>query len=132
MIIVLDASAGIEIVLNRPRAAIFNESILKSTKVITSDLYKAEVANVIWKYVKANLLQREKANRALVLAEGLIDEFIDISENNEEAMNESMRIGHSTYDLLYFTLARRFSSTLITLDKNLKKISEKNGIEVIS
>jgi predicted nucleic acid-binding protein len=132
MIIVIDASAGIEIALDRSKSSLFNQKILSATKVITSDLYKIEVANVIWKYVRANFLERQKANRTLALAQNLVDEFIDISENNEEAMNESIRIGHSTYDLLYFTLARRYSSSLMTLDAKLKKIAEDAGIDVIS
>lgn len=132
MIIVIDASAGIEIALDRSKSSIFNQKILSAKKVITTDLYKIEVANVIWKYVKTNLLEREKANKTLELAQSLVDEFIDISENNEEAMNESIRTGHSTYDLLYFTLARRYSSSLMTLDIKLKKIAEDAGIDVIS
>jgi len=132
MIIVIDASAGIEIALDRSKSSLFNQKILSAKKVITSDLYKIEVANVIWKYVRANFLERQKANRTLALAQNLVDEFIDISENNEEAMNESIRIGDSTYDLLYFTLARRYSSSLMTLDAKLKKIAEDAGIDVIS
>ena len=97
MIIVIDASAGIEIILNRSKSAFFNRKILSARKIITSDLYKIEVANVIWKYVKANLLEKNRANQALALVQGLVDEFIDIAENNEEAMNESIRTGHSTY-----------------------------------
>lgn len=132
MIIVLDASAGIEIALDRSKADIFNQKLLSANKVIASDLYKIEVANVIWKYVKANMLEKARANKTLELAQSLVDEFIDIAENNEESMNESIRIGHSTYDLLYFTLARRYSATLITLDIKLKNIAENAGIEVIS
>jgi predicted nucleic acid-binding protein len=101
-------------------------------KVISSDLYKAEVANVIWKYVKAKLLEREKADKTLELAQDLVDEFIDIAENNEEAMNESIRMGLSVYDLVYFTLARRYSSALMTLDKKLIEIAENAGLDVIS
>ena len=132
MTVVLDASAGIEIALDRSKAALFNSEILSSERVISSDLYKIEVANVIWKYVRANLLEKSKANKTLQLAQSLVDEFIDISENNEEAMNESFRLSHSTYDLLYFTLARRYSSKLLTLDKRLKELAEVNGIEVLS
>ena len=132
MIIILDASAGIEIALDRAKSSELNEKPLFAKKIISSDLYKIDAANVIWKYVKANLLAKERANRTLELAQGLVDEFIDIAENNEEAMNESIRMGHSTYDLLYFTLARRYGSTLMTLDNKLKLIAEKNGIEVIS
>jgi predicted nucleic acid-binding protein len=132
MIIVIDASAGIEIALDRAKSALFSQKLLSAKKVISSDLYKIEVANIIWKYVKANLLEKEKANQTLELTQSLVDEYIDIAENNEEAMNESIRMGHSTYDLLYFTLARRYSSSLMTLDKELKVIAERSGLDVIS
>jgi predicted nucleic acid-binding protein len=132
MIIVIDASAGIEIVLERLKSSVFSQKIISARKVITSDLYKIEAANVIWKYVKANLVEKNMANKILELTQGLVDEFIDISENNEEAMNESIRTGHSTYDLLYFTLARRYGASLMTLDTKLKKLAESSGIDVIA
>jgi predicted nucleic acid-binding protein len=132
MIIVIDTSAGIEIVLQRSKSSLLNQMVLSARKVITSDLYKIEAANVLWKYVKANLLEKNKANKTLELTQGLVDEFIDISENNEEAMNESIRTGHSTYDLLYFTLARRYGASLMTLDAKLKGLAENSGIDVIA
>jgi len=131
MIIVLDASAGIEIVFGRERAGDFTAQVLTASKVITSDLYKAETANVIWKYVQAGLLKKEKAILSLELCVNLIDDFVDISENNEEAINESIRLNHSVYDLLYFTLARRNGAMLLTLDKKLNELSEENGITTL-
>lgn len=128
MIIALDASAGIEIVFARERAGDFKAQVLTASKVITSDLYKAETANVIWKYVKAGLLKKEDAIVTLELCIDLIDDFVDISENNEEAMNESIRLNHPVYDLLYFTLARRNGAMLLTLDKKLNELCEENGI----
>jgi len=131
MIIVLDASAGIEIVFGRERADAYKAQVLKARRVITSDLYKAETANVIWKYVKAGLLKKENAIVTLELCINLIDDFVDISENNEEAINESIRLNHSVFDLLYFTLARRNGAMLLTLDKKLNELSEKNGIVIL-
>lgn len=128
MIIVLDASAGIEIVFGREKAGQLKTQIRTAGKVITSDLYKAETANVIWKYVKADLLEKENAVPLLKLCLDLVDDFIDISENNEEAVNESIRLNHPVYDLLYLTLARRNGAMLLTLDKKLKKLCEDNGI----
>lgn len=130
MIVVLDASAAIEIVLDREKAGGFRAHIIKAAKVITSDLYKAETANVIWKYVQTDLLKKEHANRTLELCMGLIDEFMDISENNEESIHESIRINHSVYDVLYLTLARRTGAILLTLDKKLNMIAAENGIMV--
>jgi predicted nucleic acid-binding protein len=129
MTIVLDASAGIEVVLDRPRAKALRERIEEATKVISSDLYKAETANAIWKYVRAGFIPRRDADRLLELAQGLVDDFIDIAENNGEAMGEAIRTGHPAYDLLYMTLARRNGAVLLTLDGKLKKLAEKNGIQ---
>ncbi len=131
MILVLDASAAIEIVLKREKSAIFSTVVLSSRKVISTDLYKIEVTNTLWKYVKAGLIDRSLATEILKLAQDLVDEFIDIAENNEEALIESIRLNHSSYDLLYFTLARRYGGKLMTLDKKLGELAEKNGIEVI-
>ena len=130
MIIVLDASAGIEIALNREKGKSLDELITKSSKVIASNLYKAEVANVIWKYVKAKLLDKEYAIKTLQLCERLVDEYIDISDNNEEAMLEGIRLNHSVYDLLYLVIARRTGAKLVTMDEKLKKIAIENGVDV--
>jgi len=130
MIIVLDASAGIELALTRENSDKYERIIEKSTKVISSDLYKAEVTNVLWKYFKAGQLSKEEAFKRLHYCEELIDEFIDISNNNEEALLEGIRLDHSIYDLLYLTLARRNGAMLLTQDKKLKEIAKQNGIEV--
>ena len=130
MIIVLDASAGIELSLSRENSEKYGQVLERSTKVISSDLYKAEVTNVLWKYFKAGQLSKEETFKCLHYCEDLVDEFVDISSNNEEALLEGIRIRHSVYDLLYLTLARRNGATLLTQDKKLKEIAKQNGIEV--
>jgi len=130
MIIVLDASAGIEIALSRESSEIYERKIEKASKVITSELYKAETANVLWKYNNAGLLSKEEVQKRLKYCDELIDEYIDISENNEEALNEGIRIKHSVYDLLYLVIARRNGAILLTQDKKLKKIAKDSGVEI--
>jgi len=129
MIVVLDASAGIEIALSRIDAMKYETIITNASKVISSDLYKAEVANVLWKYHKSGLLNKNEVTQRLHYCTELVDEFIDIDENNEEALNEGIRIDHSIYDLLYLTLARRNGAILLTQDKKLKNIAKENGID---
>ncbi len=131
MTLVLDASAGIEIVLEQAMASEFSREIEHSDGVISSELYRAEVANVIWKYVKAGLLEKSQAKQTLALAESLVDHFVPISENNEESLIESIRIGHSTYDILYFTLARRNGAKILSMDKKLKALCVDSGIETV-
>ena len=131
MIIVLDSSVGIEIVLSREKSKKFISLIKQAKKVISSDLYKIEIANVLWKYAKAGLLQPHETNELLYLAQELVDEYKDISEYNEEAMREAIRLNHSAYDMLYFTLARRLGATLLTLDKQLSALCMESSVSII-
>ena len=131
MIIVLDASAGIEIALSRDNAKIYARKLENASKVITSELYKAETANVLWKYNSAGLLNKEEAQKRLRYCEELIDEYINISDNNEEALNEGIRTNHSIYDLLYLVIARRTGAVLLTQDKKLRKIACEAGVETV-
>jgi predicted nucleic acid-binding protein len=131
MILVLDANAGIEIVLDREKSALLNGFLSRADKVLTSDLYKAETANVIFKYVRSGLLDKDQAIEKLLFCDSLIDEFVDISMNKEEALMESIHSGHSTYDLLYLTLARRTGARLLSLDKKLNLLANKMGLETI-
>jgi predicted nucleic acid-binding protein len=131
MIIVIDANAGIEISLNRPKGKILSEYISTSEKVISSDLYKAEVANTLWKYVKGGFLQKGGTMEVMKIALSLVDEYIDINENNSESLSESIRLNHSSYDMLYFTLARRAGASLLTVDKKLLELAKEHGIGVV-
>lgn len=131
MIVVLDASAGIEIGLGRDNSLKFKELLEKASKVITSDLYKAEVTNVLWKYVKIKLLTKDVALQRLQYCLNLVDEYIDITENNQESLIESIRIDHSVYDILYLTIARRNGAILMTQDKKLMEIAKEQGIDIL-
>jgi predicted nucleic acid-binding protein len=130
LIVVLDSSAAVEVVLARKKAGKFKLLIENAEQVVSSDLFKAEVANTLWKYVRAELLGGDKTNKLLHLAEELVDEFVDIANNNEESMHEAIRLNHSTYDMLYFTLARRFGATLISVDKKLNTLCAEAGIPI--
>jgi predicted nucleic acid-binding protein len=129
MIIVLDSNAAIEVVLKRKKGTVFRELIEASEKTITSEFFRIETANVIRKYHKGNYITKEETNKLLELSENLIDEFVLISENNLEALNEAIRLDYSAYDMLYLTLARRTGALLITLDQRLNEIAEQEGIE---
>jgi predicted nucleic acid-binding protein len=131
MISVLDASAGIAIVLEQEFSEVFREEIGKSEKVVASDLYKIEVANAIWKYVRAGELEKENINKSLAMAIGLVDEFVDVSTNNEESLNEAVRLNYSAYNMLYYTLTRRLGGKLLTKDRKLKELCLRTGVEVL-
>ena len=129
MIVILDASAVIELILKRNHSEQIEEIISNCSKVITTDLYKAEITNVFWKYVKADLLCKTDAVTFLNFGIDIIDEYFDIAPYSIEALNEALRLKHSTYDMLYLTLAKRTGGILLTLDKKLSCIAKNEGIE---
>jgi predicted nucleic acid-binding protein len=130
MITVLDASAAIEILLSRSQSAELKKYLLESGEVVSPELFKAEIANVLWKYVRAGLLAQDQANVLLGLGLELIDDYIDMKDNITESMNEAVRLDHPVYDMLYLTLARRRGARLLTLDKKLKGIAQSAGVMV--
>jgi predicted nucleic acid-binding protein len=132
MIVVVDSNAAMEVVLKREKGLRFRQIIESAEKTISSEFFRIEAANVISKYYKGNYIKKDDCHTLLALSENLIDEFIPISENNLEALNESIRLNYSAYDMLYLTLARRTGAVLMTLDRPLGTIAEKEGIEVSS
>ncbi len=129
--IVLDASAAMEIVLSRPAHGALKLELTKASKVISSELFRVETANTIWKYVRSDYISMEKGNEILCLVHELVDEYIEVSDNIQEALNEAVRLNHPVYDLLYYTLARRFGARLMTLDRQLINLAEKTGIPLV-
>ena len=129
MIIVLDTSAGVDLILHGKHSKEIKALLENCNKVITSELYKAETTNVFWKYIKADLITKSDAVTCLNLSHNLIDEFYDISDFSIECLNESLRLDHSTYDMLFLTLAKRSGGILLTVDKKLSKLAAKEGID---
>ena len=130
MIVVLDSNAAIETVLKRDRGQALAKLVENADKVITSEFFRIEVANVIRKYYQGKFIKKNDCGKFLELAESLIDEYIPIKENYFEAFNESIRLNYPAYDMLYLTLARRTGAMLLTLDKPLNNIAKKEGIEI--
>lgn len=122
MICVLDASASVEIILKRNKAADLISFIINAEKVIAPSLFYAETGNVFRKYVQGGFFEQERGLTLYRESIRLVDEFIDIAVLNEEAVSEAMRLNHSVYDVMYMILARRNGAKLLTCDKVLQQL----------
>ena len=107
MRLVLDASAAVRMVMRAEDADGLLESVATATVVAAPSLYASEVANALWKYVKAGNLDAETALERLEESINLIDAFTPDWELTTEALTEAVRFKHPVYDLLYAVLARR-------------------------
>ena len=129
MTVVLDASCALELITKGSKASLIKTYLLHSDNVLSSDLYKAECANALWKYVRAGALGHDDAVTLLEACNKLVFSFVDIAENSVEALLEAEKLKHPVYDMLYFTLARREGATLLTMDKKLTELCGQNRID---
>jgi predicted nucleic acid-binding protein len=131
MPLVLDASAAVRLVMRADGADTLLEPISAAAVVTAPSLYASEVANALWKYVKAGSLEVETALERYEEAINLIDDFAPDRELTTEALTEAVRYGHPVYDLLYAVLARRTGCVVLTMDKRLKTLLDQMGIGTV-
>lgn len=127
--IVLDCNAVLAIALNTPAGAALEELILNDEEVVAPTLLFEEVAHALAKYRRAGELTRSQAHTVGTNALSLIDRFIEPQGYWEEACQESVHLGHSSYGLFYLLIARRTGATLVTLDRKLQSLCRNQGID---
>jgi predicted nucleic acid-binding protein len=132
MRLVLDASAAVRMVMRAEDADELLESVATATVVAAPSLYASEVANALWKYVKAGNLDAETALERLEESINLIDAFTPDWELTTEALTEAVRFKHPVYDLLYAVLARRTGCAVLTMDERLRALLGQMGVGTVS
>lgn len=129
MIVVLDASASIELVLHRPASPEIAEILSSAEKVFVPDIYIAEISNAFWKYVRAggqSAFYEEMLDDSVDLA----DVIVPSTELYREAFAISVKHQHPVYDALYLVVARRNAAILLTLDRRLRRLAETLQLEI--
>ena len=100
-------------------------------KAIAPDSFRVEVSQVAWKYVHVGIIDEQEAQIMLRATIGCVEEFVNDKSLVIEALHEAIAKDHSFYDMLYFVLARRTSSTLLTCDRRLAAICREGNVECI-
>lgn len=117
--LVLDASAGLHAAMGHAAAGAILDQVEASTIVLAPSIYCAEVANGLYKYVKAGTLTEEQALGIYDFAFGFVDHLVGEQELAREAISAAVRHSHPVYDGLYGVLARRNGCPVLTLDRRL-------------
>ena len=130
--IVMDCSALVEILLDTPAGRAFAQaSCDPDERVISSEQLYSELANVIRTLARKGVAETRLLAMDLCDAVEAIDEFVPLSANYVEAFCEGLRLDHPVYDMFYFTLARRNGALLLTADKPLARLCEREGVAVL-
>lgn len=129
--IVLDCNAAVNMLVKTPEGKGLEALLLEGESVISPALFYAEITHVLEKRVRGGYTSVSEARTMGLACLSLVDEFVCDADLWEEALSESARLGHSSYDLFYFVLARRNAATLFTLDKRLQKLCLENGVNCV-
>jgi predicted nucleic acid-binding protein len=124
----MDASAAIEILLNRPDGDRLVRSLEAAHEVIAPDFLFVETANALGKSHRFQKLPLTICHRALEELERMIKRAVPAQELYRDAFALARASQRSAYDMLYLALAKRETATLVTLDAALKKEAGRHGI----
>lgn len=130
MICVLDASAAMEVFLNRPQSGSLRKILLAAPLVVSPDLYCAEISNVFWKLQKAKELSRSDCENGINTCQALVDDLIPMGELSQEVFACSLEYNMTAYDMFYAVTTRRYNGRLLTIDKRLKETAKKMKLRV--
>ena len=131
MRLVLDASAGIEVVLARGQARQFEHVLEEADQVLSPDLFVSEVVNTIWNYHRFENLKLDTCDQAIELAISLIDVLVPCQQLYREAFLLARSVRQPAYDMFYLALARREDAEFLTTDRALRKEAERQGLRVL-
>jgi predicted nucleic acid-binding protein len=96
---------------------VLTQFLFDSVELVTLPLMKYEVANALWKALKAGRVKREDALAALKEFEAFNIPESEVS--GVEALKLAQAYDRSAYDAAYLALAKAEKAPLITADKRL-------------
>lgn len=134
---VLDASVALAWVADRkpdPYAHIVQRKIREGARPVIPALWQLEVANALALTRRRQTLTQEEIEEGLEYLQRFAATIAEIDDHFlgvREAFMLSLNLGLTTYDSVYFELARRQSLPLATLDKALRAAAANKGIPAL-
>ena len=131
MRLILDASAAVEVALDRGKAREFAKLLGAADEVLAPELLVPEVVNTVWKYHQFEKLSLIACDRAIELALGLADVLVSCKELHREAFLLARTTQRPAYDAFYLALAQREDAAWLTMDAALKREASRQGIRTL-
>ena len=130
MRLVLDASAAVEILINRDGSRRMAAMLSEAEQVSAPDLLIPEVTNALWKNHHLAGLPLDICDAALSRLPRLVTRLVSSGELHLEAFRLARSEQTPAYDMFYLALAKREDAVLLTLDSRLKKLAKREGVRI--
>ena len=129
--IVMDASAAINIARHTAEGRALESLTLPEERVDSIPFFRAEILNTCWKLAAKTAMTADEAKELRNSSLALIDQYHVMDDLEKEVLHEAVRLDHPVYDIFYLVLARRMDATLFTLDKRLRALAEQMGVDCV-
>ena len=116
---VIDASVGFKWLFPEEFEAQADELISKAHTLWVPDLFFSEITNILWKRVRAGLIDQKVAKNSIKALEDFNLKVARTLDLQIPALEIACLAGQSTYDCLYVALAVEQNTQMITADKRL-------------
>lgn len=120
---VVDASVGIKQFIPDPLSLkatlLFAHLANPHSEIYVPDLFYIEVANTLWKYIRAGQITPEKAQADLITLKAFPLRVVSTANLMAQAVTVGVTHGISAYDACYVSLAQQVNAPLLTLDRRL-------------
>ena len=96
-----------------------SEALASADLIEVPDSLRAELVNVVWKWVSIKGIPLDLGLEVLQDAEGLIDRVIPTEQLWERALELAVQYNHSAYDTLFVAAAELGETRVVTFDRKL-------------
>jgi predicted nucleic acid-binding protein len=127
--VVVDASVVAALIVDLPWSAEAKDALAGEPRLSVPSIFLAEVANAIWRNVRAGVLRPAQAVAALRAAHGIV-EVEPEDALTEDALDLAIKHDHPVYDCLYIVLALRAGASLLTADRKLAALASKARVPI--
>ena len=121
---IVDASVAVKWLIPENGSVAAAQFLESDAAIIAPAWLLAEVANILWKHVRAGDLTPSEASQRLRVIRHLEPCLVAHEVVLERAFDLAVALNHPVYDTLYLALAERMDGVMITADnKFVQKVS---------
>jgi len=124
----MDACALMAVIVKEPERGLIIE-LTKDALLVSPNMISYEIMNALTKMMKKKIIEKERMVNAFNYFKKISIKIIET--DFEKALEIAWEYKIYAYDACYLEAAKRLNLPLLTFDRNMTKVGEDLGIEVL-